>query len=301
MHLCELHECVYAHTYKYTCTYTQTQGDAQGDWQLWAALEQCHFADVVRSWAGRLDANLQENGAPLTPEHRQQLCIARALLACDVRGCSILCLEDVIGTTDRQTENLILGRHIGAGQAVLLFCEDPRMCPAGVDRAVIVENGSARLLEDGDLQEFLHPTVQCLGVSPAEADMFGFAEVASLSDQKSLASTSPSLASDPVSAAGGMLWNSVKSVGRATGKVVRPLGKLVPQAPGMFGGSSRSLRSEDSGGNLSVNTNGPRQKGYAESLLSKAKSTLNGGETSLFSFSPKPSGEIKPGGWLHEG
>jgi hypothetical protein len=28
-------------------------GKAQGDWEIWAALEQCLFADVVRSWPGR--------------------------------------------------------------------------------------------------------------------------------------------------------------------------------------------------------------------------------------------------------
>jgi ABC-type multidrug transport system fused ATPase/permease subunit len=27
-------------------------GKAQGDWEIWAALEQCFFADTVRSWPG---------------------------------------------------------------------------------------------------------------------------------------------------------------------------------------------------------------------------------------------------------
>ena len=35
---------------------------AQGDWQLWAALEQCLFADTVRSWPGKLDCVIQAAG-----------------------------------------------------------------------------------------------------------------------------------------------------------------------------------------------------------------------------------------------
>ena len=27
-------------------------GKAQGDWEIWAALEQCFFADTVRAWPG---------------------------------------------------------------------------------------------------------------------------------------------------------------------------------------------------------------------------------------------------------
>lgn len=67
------------------------------------------------------------------------MCIARALLACDTRGASVLCLEDIIGTTDELTENMILGKNIGGGQAVFLVCEDVRMC-AGMDKAILGMN-----------------------------------------------------------------------------------------------------------------------------------------------------------------
>ena len=61
------------------------EGESQGDWQVWAALEQCHFGDVVRSWQGGLDHRVREGGSGIPKHHRMALCIARALLSCDVR------------------------------------------------------------------------------------------------------------------------------------------------------------------------------------------------------------------------
>jgi len=37
-------------------------GRAQGDWEIWVALEQCFFADTVRSWPGKLDCVVQAVG-----------------------------------------------------------------------------------------------------------------------------------------------------------------------------------------------------------------------------------------------
>ena len=37
-------------------------GKAQGDWEIWAALEQCFFADTVRSWPGETTVSLRVIG-----------------------------------------------------------------------------------------------------------------------------------------------------------------------------------------------------------------------------------------------
>eukprot|EP00293_Proteomonas_sulcata_P004124 CAMPEP_0184330558 /NCGR_PEP_ID=MMETSP1049-20130417/144747_1 /TAXON_ID=77928 /ORGANISM="Proteomonas sulcata, Strain CCMP704" /LENGTH=502 /DNA_ID=CAMNT_0026653003 /DNA_START=645 /DNA_END=2153 /DNA_ORIENTATION=- len=99
-------------------------GNARGDWQIWAALEQCHAGEIVREYDDRLDHFLAAGGGDLPPSTRRLLVLARAVLAAEINGARVLCLEDYTGSFDERSRDLILARHLGGGMVVIVTSED---------------------------------------------------------------------------------------------------------------------------------------------------------------------------------
>jgi hypothetical protein len=232
-----------------------------GDWQVWAALEQCHCGEAVRAWPGRLDARLAPGSSPPPLHVQQRLCLARAVLAAEVLGAGALVLDDPAGgALDPGGRRLVEDRHVGAGRTVVLTGRSAAAA-ARMDWVVVMKAGRAveagrtgPLLEcSGSVfarlvreEEVRAQDIRRLGPEPADGDsggddsdddrpraaasrsalQLGSAPAAAAGEAAVAAAAAAATAAvgslgTPVAAAGGLLWSGIKHVARASHRLRR--------------------------------------------------------------------------------
>uniref|UniRef100_A0A7S4LZD2 ABC transporter domain-containing protein n=1 Tax=Guillardia theta TaxID=55529 RepID=A0A7S4LZD2_GUITH len=208
-------------------------GKAQGDWQLWAALEQCHFADVVRRWPARLDervcgeeVQVGSRMRKLSRYEQEMVCLVRAMFAADVQESSIMCIDNVEEISDEQTRNLILRRHLMFGMTVIVSCTRSSLIPSDV------ENLHALLLDDEEPIESETASDDVGSASEEGSDYLSASE-------SDFTAAGTKLRSDELPAAAGakkhrkgtgrMIWSGIKSGIKGGVKTVRKASYLSMQ------------------------------------------------------------------------
>ncbi|PNW84295.1 hypothetical protein CHLRE_04g228650v5 [Chlamydomonas reinhardtii] len=120
---------------------------AHTDAELWGALRRAHLAPVVEGWAGGLDTELAEGGAPLSAGQKQLLALARALL----NPAKVLVLDEATANVDVETDALI--------QSTLRSQFPDRTLLTIAHRlATIIDYSRILLLEQGRVVEYDTPS-----------------------------------------------------------------------------------------------------------------------------------------------